>query len=107
MRIRFNGGPWDGVEFESPVCPDAIGFRHLDVRFEATKKPLVWRMHSARRDHHQYLFDRPKIEEGVQLIVGENLEREPQEGEPLMELVDPKLLVFHYRYAPGEKPEFE
>ncbi len=107
MRIRFNGGPWDGVEFDSPICPHAIGFRHLDVRFEKTEKPLVSQMHSARRDHHHYLFDQPKIEEGTQLVVGENLEREPKEGESLLDLVDPKLIVWHYRYAPGEEYEFE
>lgn len=103
MRIRFNGGPWDGVEFEAPFCPAAIGFRHTGMRFDPIKgKPFVFKVHAAKRNHHQYRFDKPAVLEGVELKVGVNLAREPREGEDLLELVDDGLILMHYRYAPTE-----
>jgi hypothetical protein len=30
MRLRFIGGPWDGVEFDSTYSPQAISFRDMD-----------------------------------------------------------------------------
>jgi hypothetical protein len=108
MRIRFNGGPWDGVEFEAPFCPDAIGFRHTDMRYDPVKgKLFAFKVHAAKRNHHQYLFDKPAVLEGVELKVGQNLAREPRDGEDLIELVDDSLVVMHYRYAPTEGPWWE
>jgi hypothetical protein len=108
MRVRFNGGPWDGVEFEAPFYPDTIGFRHEQVRLDPVKgKPLVFESLTAERNHHQYLFDQPKLSEGVELEVGVNLAREPKEGDNLLDLVDESVIVVHYRYAPTEGPWWE
>jgi hypothetical protein len=76
MRLRFKGGPWDGVEFDSPICPDAIHFRHLDSDIDHD-----WNMRFAVRNHHQYLFDQPRILD-VELKVGVNMKREPENGKP-------------------------
>jgi hypothetical protein len=88
MKIRFDGGPWDGVEFDVPFCPDAIAFRHLDTRYEPVPEEgnLACRVYTARRDHHQYLADPSRINEWE------------EEGVPA---------VWVYRYAPGEKGEFD
>ncbi len=108
MLVRFfNGGPWDGIEFEAIYAPQAIGFRDMDVTYEQTDDPTVEVMQSSKRDHHQYLFDHRKLRDGVQLTVGVNLPREPQKGEDPLDLVDESLIVMVYRYAPGEKAWWE
>ncbi|MEX1039659.1 MAG: hypothetical protein WDZ51_03445 [Pirellulaceae bacterium] len=29
--LKFEGGPWDGVEFEAPTAPDALNMRDLVI----------------------------------------------------------------------------
>lgn len=101
MRIRFNGGPWDGVEFEAPFCPDAIGFRHTDSRGDPIKgKPFTFKIRSAERNHHQYRYDKVTMREGAEPVVtdaGRTLD-----AAELLELGDDSLIVMHYRYAPTD-----
>ena len=107
MRARFSGGPWDGVEFDAPFCPDVIHFRHLDQRAEKDEGRSGFRIKSAKREHHQYLLDGPKLLEGVEPVVGVNLSREPEDGEDLVHLADESVVVMQYRYAPGEPAWWE
>jgi hypothetical protein len=100
MRLRFTeGGPWDGVEFESDFAPMEIGFRDTAIGDIDPKKPLVMPM--SERNHHRYVICGTTLKEGVKLVVGENLKREPEEGEDILHLVDSDLLVFEYKYSPG------
>jgi hypothetical protein len=101
MRVRFNGGPWDGVEFDAPFCPDAIGFRHTDTRGDLVKgKSLVFRVRSAERNHHQYRFDKVAMLEGVEPPV--NQAGESIDPADLLELGDESGIVLHYRYSPTD-----
>lgn len=110
MLIRFfNRGPWDGIQFEAPIelAPHAFCCRDMHAAFEPTNDPNVEVVHSLKRDHHQYFFDHRKLRDGVQLKVGENLPRDPENGEDPLDLVDEDLIVMAYRYAPGEKVWWE
>jgi hypothetical protein len=80
MRLRFNGGPWDGVEFESTYSPLAIAFRDLDMDMQKIEGKPAYLARVAARNHHQYLFEKPSPDD-------EN--------------------VYMFRYAPGEKHELE
>ncbi|MHB1421918.1 MAG: hypothetical protein ACYC3I_01730 [Gemmataceae bacterium] len=106
MRTRFKGGPWDGAEFDVPVCPHVIHFRTLDTASERIEG-LRFKMKWAKREHHQYLFDGAKLIEGVELVVGVNISREPEEGEDPVYLADDSIVVMEYRYAPGEPAWWE
>ncbi len=64
-------------------------------------------MRTAVRNHNQYLFDQPKLLEGVKLEVGVTMKREPKEGESPLDLVQSDLVIWHYRYAPDEKTDWE
>jgi hypothetical protein len=101
MMIRFVRGPWDGVQFETEYFPSQIGFRDLQVAF-GDIHGLEMTMDTRKRLHHQYLLKDRKLKEGVKLIVGENLECEPGEGQDICDLVDENLVVMIYEYAPGE-----
>jgi len=103
MRVCFNGGPWDGVEFEAPFCPDAIGFRHTDVRGDPIEgKAFAFKMHSAKRNHHQYRFDKFAMREGVEPAVNERT-GEPYEAHDLFDIFgDVTSIEMHYLYAPTE-----
>jgi hypothetical protein len=105
MRIRLiGGGPWDGVEFDVPELPDEIRFRTLLLEFESdSKNPNVEHVRSDKREHHQYHLSGRSLKEGITLRVGENLPHEPEEGEDLLDLIDESLVIYSYRYAPGEK----
>jgi hypothetical protein len=105
MRVRFNGGPWDGVEFEAPFCPDVIGFRHTDVRGDPIRKEgkvFAFMMHSAKRNHHQYRYDKFAMLEGAEPVVNQ-ASGEPFDAQELFDSFgDVSSIVMHYRYAPTE-----
>jgi hypothetical protein len=106
MRVRFNGGPWDGVEFDAPFCPDAIGFRHTDMRDEPVEgKPFTKKLLAAKRNHHQYLYDKVGMLEGREPPVTDA--GQPLAPVDLLELGDESLIMIHYRYAPTEGPWWE
>ena len=107
MRMRFVGGPWDGVEFDATYCPDQIGMRDLDIDSERCEDDMTEVFRMSKREHHQYLLEAPRLKEGVKLKVGENLEREPEEGEDPLDLVEEELIVMVYRYAPGQRVWWE
>ncbi len=63
MKLKFKGGPWEGVEFDADYVPDAIQFRHLVASAEYnpdTKKVI---MAAYPTEHHQYLKADPRSEE--------------------------------------------
>ncbi len=98
MKIRFNGGPWDGVEFEAPFHPDAIHFRNLDIETdEETANHGTTIIQTAIRNHHQYLIGEPKLREGVEPKVGENMSRELEEGESLLDVMHSGFFATQYR----------
>jgi hypothetical protein len=99
--VRFNGGPWDGVEFDAPFCPDAIGFRHTDTRGDPVEgNPFKFTIRSAERNHHQYRYEKVALRDGVEPPFGDS--GEPLDATALFELGDESLIVLHYRYAPSE-----
>jgi hypothetical protein len=101
MQIRFNGGPWDGVEFEAPFCPDAIGFRHTDTRDDPVEgKPFQFKVRSAERNHHLYLYDKVAMREGAEPVFTDS--GHPLDAADLLERGDESLIVMHYRYTPTE-----
>jgi hypothetical protein len=102
MKICFVHGPWDGVEVEADYFPERIGFRKQQVAIEDVQG-LEMTMSSSKGEDHQYLLKDRRLKEGVQLKVGENLEREPKEGEDICDLVNDDLIVMVYEYAPGKK----
>src|SRR5262249_52877513 len=101
MRVRFDGGPWDGVQFDAPFCPDAIAFRHTDSRGEPIEgKAFAFRVRSAERNHHQYRYDKLAMIDGEEPAV--NQAGEPIDPSDLLDLGYENLIVMHYRYAPIE-----
>src|SRR5689334_12177676 len=101
MRVRFNGGPWDGVEFETPFCPDAIGFRHTDTRGDPVEgKVFEFVIHSAKRNHHLYCYDKVAMREGAEPAFTDS--GEPLDAADLLEFGDDSSIIMHYRYAPSE-----
>lgn len=102
MKVRFFGGPWDGVEFEAPSHPDAIAFRILDVDAKFPGGDVI-ELRSAVRNHHQYFREPPEIIAGIEPKVGVHLEREPEEGEELWMVAKDEFVIQPYRHAPYEK----
>jgi hypothetical protein len=54
MKTRFQGGPWDGVEFEVSFTPDLILFRHMNVA-----QSLSDQLGIPKKDQDNPEFDNP------------------------------------------------
>jgi hypothetical protein len=79
MKVMFQGGPWDGVEFDADFSPDEITFRHLNTRYFFKVPNPKLQVSKQKRDHFVYLRTERKM---------------PQ-------------AVVKYKYAPGKKPFWE
>lgn len=59
LKLKFKGGPWDGVEFDAPFSPNAIKLRDQSV--SADRDPETGNMSvqiSAPTEHHVYVLTR-------------------------------------------------
>src|SRR5216683_7309244 len=99
MLIRFNEGPWDGVQFEADFAPLTIQFRDLEVGFEKISVENVEKMHSSERVDIQYNLQGRKLPEGVEPPVCE--------GQDPLDIVHEDQIVMDYRHARGEKALWE
>ena len=41
MRIRFKGGPWDGVSIDAPLLPDQVRLKSLAVELGVEAQPAA------------------------------------------------------------------
>lgn len=83
MKAIFKGGPWDGSNFELPLLPDQILLR---TSCPSQKGPLAKGTIDLGQDfeHHVYTAKKRTVQSSINLIVGENLVREPEEGEDIL-----------------------
>ena len=104
MRMKFVGGPWDGVEFEAPFYPDQIFLQNMDAVFEEGKEAGTEVMHMQVSEQHQYLADRTESE-GKATSMSEWAMRERDDaGLESASSLDEEVIVTVYRYAVGEEP---
>ena len=112
MQIVFRGGPWDGCEMKTSYLPNQLVLRAL--KFGGNDKPAEndfsfgdIDLSFSENDLNTYTLRGRRIVSGVTLSVGVNMEREPEEGDDICDLVSEEVLEAVYDHTPSVKGWFD
>lgn len=102
MKAIFKGGPWDGFEFDAPLLPNQLILRMLCPSQEGPPPKGTIDL-GQEHEHHVYSAKGRRVQSGVTLVVGENISRDPEEGEDICDLVDDDALEVLFEHTPNAK----
>lgn len=107
MRINFVGGPWDGVEFDSPFYPDRISLCDMDPVYEAGGKAGTEVMHMRITEHHQYIADRTESQADEKTASEWSMREREDASAASNNSSNDEIIATVYRYVSIQSPSSE